>query len=87
MDINRTIAVSADNININFISGLKCLTEDDWEEILSGAKPVRGYRASERNKDAAQASDSDDDDFDPALKKKKVPAVKKKVCKSKTVIS
>ena len=55
--------------------------EEDWEEILSMSKPVRGYKASTRskNKDSAQVSDSDDEDYNPSTKNKPIPKIKKKV--------
>ena len=45
------------------------------------AKPARGYKASTRskNKDSAQVSDSDDEDYDPTTKAKTIPKVEKKV--------
>ena len=57
------------------------MDEDDWEEILSMSKPLRGYKASTRskNKDSAQVSDSDDEDYDPSTKAKTIPKVRKKV--------
>ena len=64
---------------VAYFEGLRVMDEDDWEEILSMSKPVRGYKASTRSKDSAQVSDSDDEDYNPSTKTKTIPKVRKKV--------
>ena len=75
------MSITLNHIEKVVFKGLQVMDEDDWEEILSMSKPVRGYKASTRskNKDSAQVSDSDDEDYNPSTKTRTIPKVRKKV--------